>query len=376
MTVAEPNGSTPPEGPVVLEYADLLAGKDLVAEVGKAFGEGGLGLCVVRGVNGLQEARRRLLPLSRQLALLDSEVLAQYERPETQFCIGWSRGKEKFKGKADVAKGSFYANPIFDDPAAGDEEVRLKYPFAAHKNVWPKEIPDLEPAAKEMGRLMYEVAKPLVQQCDRLVKSRHPSYDNALFEAAFTRSRMVCGRLLHYYAAKEAEEDPDASWCGWHNDNSVITALVPAIWLDEETGEEVQPASSSGGLFIKSRSGEIVRVSIPSDCLAFQIGEAAQIIGGGVLVATPHQVRSPVAKAGDRPLCRETYALFIEPQWDAVIQPPAGVSYEEVLRGEETELIPPLSKRLKLPEGQRSVVFGKLLADSFQEYYQHNNAGA
>lgn len=40
-------------------------------------------------------------------------------------------------------------------------------------------------------------------------------------------------------------------------------------------------------------------------------------------------------------------ALFIEPQWDAAIGPPKGVGYDSVLKEEESELIPPLSKRLK-----------------------------
>lgn len=42
-----------------------------------------------------------------------------------------------------------------------------------------------------------------------------------------------------------------------------------------------------------------------------------------------------------------TQALFIEPQWDAAIGPPKGVGYDSVLKEEESELIPPLSKRLK-----------------------------
>jgi len=40
-------------------------------------------------------------------------------------------------------------------------------------------------------------------------------------------------------------------------------------------------------------------------------------------------------------------ALFIEPQWDAAIAPPKGVGYDAVLKEEESELIPPLSNRLK-----------------------------
>eukprot|EP00440_Ansanella_granifera_P026403 gb/GFBE01028681.1/.p1 GENE.gb/GFBE01028681.1/~~gb/GFBE01028681.1/.p1 ORF type:complete len:392 (+),score=88.81 gb/GFBE01028681.1/:1-1176(+) len=360
---------------VLLEYSDLVEGKDLRAQVAQAFGAGGLGICAVRGVPGLQDARAKLLPLAYQLAQLPPATLERYERPEAHFCFGWSRGREKFKGKPDLAKGSFYANPLFDDPADGDEAVRAKYPYAASKNVWPEELPKLEQAFKDVGKLVYEAAKPLVRQCDKLVEEQHASHGRRLFEAAFTTSKMVAGRLLHYYSPSPAAEADDA-WCGWHNDNSVITGLVPAMWLDETTGKEVQASevSTSGGLYVRARDRSVLKVSLPADCVGFQIGEAAQIISGGILVATPHQVRSHQRREGERPLCRETFAMFIEPQWDAPIGPPPGVGYEEVLRDEEVELIPPLSKRLKrTPPDAPSVVFGQYLADSFQEYYKHNN---
>ena len=54
------------------------------------------------------------------------EVLEKYERSDAHYCVGWSRGREKFKGKPDMAKGSFYANHMWDDPAQGDEAVREK----------------------------------------------------------------------------------------------------------------------------------------------------------------------------------------------------------------------------------------------------------
>jgi len=149
---------------------------------------------------------------------------------------------------------------------------------------------------------------------------------------------------------------------------------MPAMWFNDETGEEV-PASKSGGLFVKGRDGETHRVSIPLDCLAFQIGEAAQILSGGILKATPHHVRGHQAMPGEPPVSRETFALFIEPQWDYHLSPPTGVSYDSVLKGEERVLIPPLSKRLHPDPKTNTVEFGKLLADSFAVYYAHNNPG-
>ncbi|CAE7532818.1 unnamed protein product [Symbiodinium natans] len=156
---------------VILDYQALVDGKDHKAEVARAFGPGGLGICGVRGVPGLQELRKKLLPLSRRLAQLPKDVLEKYERADAHYCVGWSHGREKFKGKADLAKGSFFANPLWDDPAEGNEEVRTKYPFAASLGVSLQ----LEPKEPTLGILTSPVPlgsrvssssqdQPMVQQ--------------------------------------------------------------------------------------------------------------------------------------------------------------------------------------------------------------------
>jgi hypothetical protein len=38
--------------------------------------------------------------------------LEKLEKPEISYGRGWSRGKEKFQGKYDSLKGSFYADPL------------------------------------------------------------------------------------------------------------------------------------------------------------------------------------------------------------------------------------------------------------------------
>lgn len=112
---------------VCIDYADLCGPVPEVVDkdIFRAYGPGGLGILFVRGVPGMAEAREALLPLARDVARLPEPTLSAYENERAFYCIGWSRGREKFKGKPDVAKGSFYANPLYDDPANGDEAVRL-----------------------------------------------------------------------------------------------------------------------------------------------------------------------------------------------------------------------------------------------------------
>eukprot|EP00405_Crypthecodinium_cohnii_P014303 CAMPEP_0206451496 /NCGR_PEP_ID=MMETSP0324_2-20121206/19375_1 /ASSEMBLY_ACC=CAM_ASM_000836 /TAXON_ID=2866 /ORGANISM="Crypthecodinium cohnii, Strain Seligo" /LENGTH=363 /DNA_ID=CAMNT_0053921387 /DNA_START=96 /DNA_END=1187 /DNA_ORIENTATION=+ len=352
---------------VVLDYKDLAAGNDLTAQIKEAYGPEGLGILYVKNVPGMQEAREDLLPLARRVAQLPEDVLSKYEDSTSYFNIGWSRGKEKFKGKPDIAKGSFYANPLVEDPSGGDEEIQKMWPVA-RPNIWPTEVPELKPALTKMGRLVHETAKPIIQQVDKLVSEVYPEHGTTLYDRTFNESNFTVTRLLHYFGVTESDALGD--WCGWHNDNSTITGLVPAMWLEEDSGRQVDPIPGAG-LFVEGRKGETIPVASPKDCLGFQIGEASQILTGGVVQATPHMVKGHITPDGQPKISRETYAVFIQPKWDCVMQEPKGAGFEDIFRGSESDKIPPLSSRLKATP----VGFGELLNQSHLIYYGYNNPG-
>jgi isopenicillin N synthase-like dioxygenase len=84
------------------------------------------------------------------------------------------------------------------------------------------------------------------------------------------------------------------------------------MYLCEGEGSEpiiIASPSPASGLYIRTRGGELTKVTIPSDCLAFQTGEALEIITSGQLHATPHCVRA----AQNDKISRETFALFMQP---------------------------------------------------------------
>jgi len=64
----------------------------------------------------------------------------------------------------------------------------------------------------------------------------------------------------------------------------------------------------------------LTKVSIPSDCLAFQTGEALELVTAGKLQATPHCVRVGTGE-GAEDVSRETFALFMQPDTDQRISP-------------------------------------------------------
>lgn len=88
------------------------------------------------------------------------------------------------------------------------------------------------------------------------------------------------------------------------------------MFLQRVDGKEpvvVCSPSSQSGLYIRTRGGELTKVSIPEDCLAFQTGEALELVTGGKLRATPHCVRIGTGAEG---VSRETFALFMQPDTD------------------------------------------------------------
>lgn len=135
--------------------------------------------------------------------------------------------------------------------------------------------------------------------------------------------------------------------CGDHLDHSLLTALCPAIYLFHPTGQElleplaVPAPTASAGLFIRTRAGKELQARIPANCMAFQTGEALQLLTRNQLQATPHYVAAgtdgailPVVtetlqkKVQEDPswsevqqgvISRETMAVFLQPDVDAVI---------------------------------------------------------
>lgn len=348
---------------VVVEYTDLVReGADLSASIGEAYGYDGLGLLAVRGVPGVAERRARLLPLAHRFANLPDETKKLYEHKPSAYNFGWSCGVEMLDGVPDTAKGSYYNNPLHDDPFGGDEEMIRKCPSIACPNVWPREhLPELEGAFKDMGRLVIETGALLARHCDAYARARRPDYKGQRLESIIRGSLAPKGRLLHYFptsagggkaddapAPADIREEEYGTWCGWHNDHGSLTGLVPAMFHGPGGEELAENPDPRAGLYIRSRNGDIVKARLPADCLGFQIGESTQIHSGGALQATPHCVR---AAAGPKTagVSRSTFALFMQPMLEEPMDTPPGASRADATAGSiEKNLprgVPPLGAR-------------------------------
>lgn len=87
---------------------------------------------------------------------------------------------------------------------------------------------------------------------------------------------------------------------------------------------------AQAGLLAKNRFADIVKVGMDPKCLAFQIGETAQIVSGGIVEATPHCVVRG-EKAAKENINRNTFALFMAPRFNERLSAPKGTPKDSCL---------------------------------------------
>ncbi|VFQ68061.1 unnamed protein product [Cuscuta campestris] len=304
---------------VTISYSELKdKNSDLSAKIEEGFGPNGLGILSVSDVPEYTLLRRNLLLLSHRLANLPESVKQELEDPDSRYNFGWSHGKERLEsGKPDTLKGSFYANPVLDVPTT-DPSLVKRYPSYCGPNIWPHtSLPEFEIAFKALGKMILDVGLLLAHHCDSYVSLRTTPTENDGLEQILFRSRCHKGRLLYYFPSQQSscsqDDESMSSWCGWHTDHGSLTGLTCGIFT--RNAVERPCPDIDAGLYIKTRTGQIVKVEFGEDEIAYQIGEITEILSRGQLCATPHCVRAPKGKEASG-VDRSTFALFMQPDWD------------------------------------------------------------
>lgn len=242
-------------GLVVLEYDDLVAGKDLSEEILRAYGAGSVGALAVRGIPNWNSMTTSTLPQIHHLQALNPEKLKELEDPTSMYNAGWSLGKEKMGDTPDFSKASFYFNPLSDDPCP---EFRDEFPWALPKNLWPAEedIPNFKSNACQLGSVMKDVAVLLSRQIDSLLTARVPGYESGLFYNAMLNSMKAKARALYYFPITPSTTATTRgdNWIAWHNDSGFLTCLAGEIFVDHATGQVIEnPEPEHAGLWIANR---------------------------------------------------------------------------------------------------------------------------
>lgn len=143
-------------------------------------------------------------------------------------------------------------------------------------------------------------------------------------------------------ASMQASTDADDDWCATHLDHGCLTGLTSAIYINESLPPPTPrlplptlstyspPPDPAAGLYVRARAGHTLRVAIPPDALAFQTGEALQLVTRGRFAAVPHFVRT--GTRGMHGVARNTLALFMQPGLESVVDAERGLRYGEFVK--------------------------------------------
>jgi hypothetical protein len=359
--------------PVSVSYHDLSCNRryfdmSLHAKLKKAFGEAdSLGILVVTDVPGVHLCRQRLLSQSYIFNSLPATALESFARPELAHQEGYRSGEmESF----DSLKSSLLCTLTAEDCTTHSPQR------------WPDaHMPTLERDFKNAGRIIHGCGLLVAKQLDDYVSTQLPLAKSDTITGAVTTAR---GRLLHYSPSKAQREPSSArknsfasklaslcrrataypappsspspaevdSWCSWHSDLSTLTGLLPGMYFDSTDCEEAESPDPYSGMYVTARNGTVLHVELPAgrNNVVFQLGEAAQILSGGVLQASPHAVRC-IQGQGESSVTRESFALYMQPAGSAVLNAPFGRTASQVQSAETALLLPakvhPLNERWK-----------------------------
>ncbi|RDW70633.1 uncharacterized protein DSM5745_08144 [Aspergillus mulundensis] len=324
---------------VTVSLQELIEGTVSFDTLTEAFGPSSLGIIVVKDLDAkFQQLRAQVLSNASYLAALENDELESLTSAQAKYLIGWSCGKETLRsGHFDTLKGSYYVNCAFyKDPslqgAPADSHPDL--PEYTASNIWPDadKLPTFRSGLEELCRLIIDTAVLVARACDRYAEGNIEGYKKGYLEKVVQGSLTTKARLLHYFPTPDAEVDAvegedgdDDDWCATHLDHGCLTGLTSAMFVDEDAHPPASsPATSplpelsaspdpKAGLYIQSRTGEVVKVNIPKDCLAFQTGEALQLITKGKFRAVPHFVKGAKVPKGQGKIARNTLAVFTQP---------------------------------------------------------------
>lgn len=290
---------------VSINYSDFinLNSDKINPTVETAFGNNSLGLLIITEIPDILTKRENILSSIKKFAEMPESIKNKYVDPKSLYSFGWSHGKEKLSsGVPDLAKGSFYANPV-KDISTTDTELKKKSPEIYSNNIWPDELPELKESFFDISKLLVEIGLLFCKHLDQyLTKKTNKKHSSELFNI-ISQSDTYKGRMLHYFPTNSDKID---GLCGWHLDHGCITLLISPLYYN--LSGNIVDAPKDCGLYVKSKNDENIKIEIPENAIAIQLGEMFQFLSGGFLRATPHCVKSG---ASDN-ISREQLALFMD----------------------------------------------------------------
>lgn len=381
---AAPPAAVPP----TVSYGHLLSGApEALAAVTAAFQPAGLGLVLVRlppPCVRLGAPRAAALAAARDYALLPEPNAQRAALAQSGLGSDVPLGRRR-RGAATFSGSCSLTWPPQTESEEGSTTTPCDPGFvgssAARGGQGNAPTTPLRRDLDAVGSLLVHVAALVARAMDaaaaraggdRGPRGRRPG--PGPLESCVVRSGAAKVRLIHYYSRAEggsAASTPAAAadsygcggsarrdlaaladWQGWHFDYGLLTALCgPAYYCrregsDSDAHDDVTDAvarsgaaSAGCGLVVLRPSPTSddsgcsrpvpVTVHVPADCVAVQVGEAAQILTGGAAAATAHCVVRPRCQWGLDDVSRSVCVAFLQPPCDERMEPATSTSASE-----------------------------------------------
>ncbi|KAM3355860.1 hypothetical protein P3S68_022574 [Capsicum galapagoense] len=356
------------EGEVVelyeLDYSDLLQlcsdkcietnDSSITKSVMENLGPEGPGLLAITGVPEASNLRRNLLPLARNLALLNNDrrkrLLKEHNLGSDVSLKNPNRNVSSFSMQLKYEQCFERSDCQVDDVEFDNQNDEV---------VDRDEFNKLGCTFKELGYCMMDLGLRLAQICDKAIGGQE-------LQLSLLESGTAKGRLIHYHSAVDNDIVREAAkrngqskardgkgnknerltlkqqgvessnnqsndyglWQQWHYDYGIFTLLTVPMFLlsshqeaaasannDLPVSSEHEFPSPSGHTYLHifdPKKNQVFMVKAPSESLILQVGEAADILSKGKLRATLHCVCRPPKEEN---LSRETYVVFLQPAW-------------------------------------------------------------
>ncbi|CAK8571880.1 unnamed protein product [Lathyrus sativus] len=407
-----------------LRYSDLSSSSlTKVDSIMEALGSNGPGLLAVTGIPNASNLRSYLLPLARNLSLLDRQtrnrILKEHNLGSDVSLKNPHRSVSSFAMQLNYSKTHSEEKEKEKDK---DETQWYGNGFESLGNVF-----------QELGFCMMEVGLCLARICDKAIGGNE-------LEQSLLESLAAKGRLIHYHSQLDAilirELDKSKTnnkkgvkiknnikpleascldsvacdnavrsdlWQQWHYDYGIFTVLTAPLFLSPSYSELSTLQDSCSCVECLSPTGhtnlqiydpnkkKVLMVRAPPESFIVQVGESADIISKGKLRSTLHSVYRPLKFEN---LSRETFVVFLQPAWTKVFSIsdyPRGKSafkgvdgqclvagefdHKEQQSGQDNnklsmeiqKIVPPLSSRLK-----DGMTFAEFSRETTKQYYGGN----
>lgn len=295
-----------------IDVGPLVAGHDdlgVAAAIDRACREVGFFCVVGHGVD--PALRDRLDRAARAFFALPEADKAAVAMPRAgRAWRGWfPLGGELTAGVPDRKEGLYFGQEL------GPDHPRVRAGTPLHgPNLFPAEPADLRPAVLAYLDALTHLGQVVLRGI-ALGLGRPASW----FADRFTADPLVLFRIFRY-------PPPPPGGDGWGAGEHADYGLLTLLAQDDHAGLEVH-----------ARDGWIDVPARP-DAFVCNLGDMLARLSGGRYVSTPHRVRN---RSGAE---RLSFPFFLDPGWDAVVDPATGETYGDYILTKVRRVFPDLAR--------------------------------